>query len=112
MPADRDEKDRQKQEKLQKEKDEQDRRINEETAKLEGDAANLTKQIANQQSDIANLRNQRESTSREVFDAAAKVELAKIDRRNAELEIQRMYEMVAQKVTDTSLAKPPLPPAK
>ena len=58
------------------------------------------------------IRNQRESTSREVFDAAAKVELAKIDRRNAELEIQRMYEMVAQKVTDTSLAKPPLPPAK
>jgi hypothetical protein len=48
-----------------------------------------------------------------VFAAAAKVEMAKIDRNNAELEIQRMYEMVAQKVDESSLAKlPPPPPAK
>jgi chromosome segregation ATPase len=111
--AERDEKDRVKQEKAQREKDEQDRRINEETARLEGDSANLTKQITNMQNEIANLRSKRENLSREVFDSAAKVELAKIDRRNAELEIQRMYEMVAQKVTDSTFTKlPPPPPTK
>jgi hypothetical protein len=105
--AERDEKDRAKQEKLQREKDEQDRRINEETARLEGDAVNLTKQ-----NEITNLRNKRENLSRESFDSAAKVELAKIDRRNAELEIQRMYEMVAQKVAGSSLTRLPPPPPK
>jgi hypothetical protein len=65
------------------------------------------------QNEIANLRNQRESLSRETFDSAAKVELAKIDRRNAELEILRMYDMVAQRVSDSSLTKlPPPPPPK
>jgi hypothetical protein len=111
--AERDKKDREKQEKLQREKDEQDRRINEETAKLEGDATNLTKQIASLQNDIANLRTKREGLSRETFDSAAKVELAKIDRRNAELEILRMYDMVAQRVGEGSLTKlPPPPPPK
>ena len=111
--AERDRKDREKQEKAQHDKDEQDKRIKDQTDKLEGESANLTKQIASMQNDIANLRAKRESLSRESFDAAAKVELAKIDRRNAELEIQRMYDMVAQKVADSSMTKlPPPPPPK
>jgi len=105
-------KDRDREEKAKREQEEQDKLVRDETAKLEGEAASLTKQIADEQKVISDLRTQREATNREVFDDAAKVELAKIDRRNAELEIQRMYDQVAQRVDDSFLtqAPPPAPP--
>ena len=109
----REKKDHEKQERLQREKDEQDRKVKEETEKFEADAASMTKQIADMEKEITNLRAQREQLSHDVFDAAARVELAKTDRDNADLEIQRMYDMVAQKVGDSFLTKlPPPPPAK
>jgi hypothetical protein len=109
----REQKDREKQEKARRDREEQDRKISEDTAKYENLAASLTKQIADMDKEIADLRNRRESLTRDIFDAAAKVELAKIDRQNAELEIQRMYDMVAQKVNDSFLTKlPPPPPVK
>jgi len=103
--------DREKQERLQREREEQDRKIAEDTAKYENLAASLSKQIADTDKEIADLRNKRETLTREIFAAAAKVELAKIDRQNAELEIQRMYDMVAQKVSDSFLTKLPPPPS-
>jgi hypothetical protein len=107
----RDQKEKERQEKAQKDKDEQDRKVQEETAKWTDEAAKLTKDIAAMEAQIANLRSKREATNREVLDLAKKAELAKIDRRNAELEIQRMYDMVAQKVADSFLTKaPPSPP--
>jgi hypothetical protein len=48
--------------------------------------------------------------NREVLEMAKRVELTKIDRRNAELEIQRMYDIVAQKVAASSLTQAPPPP--
>jgi cell division protein FtsI/penicillin-binding protein 2 len=108
----REERDRLKQEKARHDREEQDRQIADETAKFENESASLKKQISDMEKDIFNLRAKREDTSREVFEAAAKVELAKIDRQNAELEIQRMYGMVAQRVNDSFLTKlpPPAPP--
>ena len=108
----REERDRLKQEKARHDREEQDRQIADETAKFENESASLKKQISDMEKDIFNLRAKREDTSREVFEAAAKVELAKIDRQNAELEIQRMYSMVAQRVNDSFLTKlpPPAPP--
>jgi chromosome segregation ATPase len=108
----REERDRLKQEKARHDREEADRQIADETAKFENEAASLTKQISDMEKEISNLRTKREDLSREVFGAAAKVELAKIDRQNAELEIQRMYGMVAQRVNDSFLAKlpPPAPP--
>ena len=108
----RDQKERARQEKAQREKEEQDRKIQEETAKYENEAAKFTKDIAAMQADIANLRSKREAMNREVLDLAKKVELTKIQRRDAELEIQRMYDMVAQKVADSFLTKAPPPPPK
>ena len=109
----REAKDREKQERAQREKDEQDRKIKAETEKFEAEAASLNKQISDMDKDIVNLRSQREQLSRDVFDSAARVELAKTDRDNANLEIQRMYDMVAQKVGDSFLTKlPPPPPPK
>jgi len=106
----REEKERLKQEKAQKDREEQDRNILAETAKYETLAASLSKQISDLDKEIADLRDKRENLTRDVFDSAAKVELAKIERRNAELEIQRLYDIVAQKVGDSFLAKIPPPP--
>jgi uncharacterized coiled-coil DUF342 family protein len=104
-------KDKEKQEKAQREKEEQDKKIQDETAKFENESAALTKQITGLEKQIADLRSKREATNHEVLELSKKVEMTKIDRRNAELEIQRMYDMVAQKVADSALTKaPPLPP--
>jgi chromosome segregation ATPase len=108
----RDEKEHQRQEKAQRDKDEQDRKVLDETTKYENEADRLSKQIANLEIEITNLRNKREDMNHEVLELAKKVELTKINRRNAELEIQRMYEMVAQKVAASSLTQAPPPPAK
>ena len=105
--------DHEKQEKARHDREDQDQKIAEDTAKYENMAAALTKQIADLDKEVADLRTKRENLTRDIFDAAAKAELAKIDRQNAELEIQRMYEMVAQKVSDSFLTKlPPPPPVK
>ena len=61
--------------------------------------------------ELNDLRSKKEKINRETFELAKQVELAKIARRNAELEIQRMVDMVAQKVGASSLAAMPPPPA-
>jgi septal ring factor EnvC (AmiA/AmiB activator) len=99
-------------EKAQREKDEQDRKVLDETTKYENEAEKLSKEIAGLELAIANLRTQREDMNREVLESSKKVELAKIDRRNAELEIQRMYDIVAQKVAASFLTQAPPLPAK
>ena len=109
----RDAKEHERLEKAQRDKDEQDRKVLDETTKYEKEAEKLSKQIAALEIEITNLRNKREDMNHEVLESAKKVELAKIDRRNAELEIQRMYDIVAQKVAASSLTQaPPPPPAK
>jgi predicted RNase H-like nuclease (RuvC/YqgF family) len=109
----RDAKEHERLEKAQRDKDEQDRKVLDETTKYEKEAEKLSKQIAALEIEITNLRNKREDMNREVLELAKKGELAKIDRRNAELEIQRMYDIVAQKVAASSLTQaPPPPPAK
>ncbi len=106
-------KDREREEKLRKQQEDQDNQVREETSRWLAESTTLTQQIADLQKGIADLRNQREATNREVFEASARVEKAKIDRRDAELDLQRMYSVVAQKVDDSFLTKlPPPPPAK
>lgn len=64
------------------------------------------------------LYKEKDRVGREAFDLAKQAELAKVARRNAELEEQRMIEMIARKATDSAMAKmpppppPPAPPAK
>jgi chromosome segregation ATPase len=108
----RDQKEHDRLEKAQREKDEQDRKVLDETTKYENEAEKLSKEIAGLELAIANLRTQREDMNREVLESSKKVELAKIDRRNAELEIQRMYDIVAQKVAASFLTQAPPLPAK
>jgi len=77
-----------------------------------GDVA--AKQLAALEIELDTLHKAKDTTSREAFDLAKKVELARIARRNAELEIQRMTEMVSRKTQDSFLTRlpPPPPPPK
>jgi chromosome segregation ATPase len=63
---------------------------------------------------LADLRSQKEKLNREAFDFAKQVEAARIEKQNAEIESQRMTEMIAQKAADSTLAQmpPPPPPTK
>jgi cobalamin biosynthesis Mg chelatase CobN len=81
--------------------------IKKDTAKYAGEAENYSKQAAGLDTDLANLRASKEKLIRESFELDKKVELAKIDRRNAELEIQRMTEMIAKRAADSAMAKMP-----
>lgn len=106
-------KDRDHEEKLRKQQEDQDNQVREETNRWLAESTNLTRQITDLQKGIADLRAQREALNREVFDGSARVERAKIERRDAELDLQRMYSVVAQKVEESFLTKgPPPPPAK
>ena len=56
------------------------------------------------------LRKEKDGLNREAFETAKKVELARIARRNAELEIQRMNDMVVQRTNASFLLRLPPPP--
>jgi len=81
--------------------------IKKDTSKYASDADGYAKQAAALDTELTNLRAAKEKLIRESFELDKKVELAKIDRRNAELEIQRMTEMVAKRAADSAMAKVP-----
>jgi ABC-type Na+ efflux pump permease subunit len=68
-------------------------------------------EVAKLEAELDRLRKLKDKTTRESFDLAKQVELARIARRNAELEIQRMTEMVVRRASDSSLTRPPAIPA-
>jgi chromosome segregation ATPase len=73
--------------------------------------AQFTKQIAALETELKNVRADRAQTNKDAFELRRDVELAKVDRRNAELDIQRFTEMIARRANESALAKPPAPPA-
>ena len=81
--------------------------INEANAK----SAQHNKKISELTRQLTELRAQKEKSNRELLELDKALELAKIGRRNAELEVLRMAEMVAKRATDSSLTKLPPPPA-
>jgi chromosome segregation ATPase len=82
-----------------------------ETAKFQQEADSYAKQAADLQAQLNSLQADHENLSREVFDLQKQVELGKIDRRSADLEIQRTYDIVTQKIGASSLTYVPPPPA-
>lgn len=104
-----------------KEKDEADKRLakyNADNKKIlddkggyESDAQRFTKMIADLERELAALRTQKEAVGRENLELLKKVELARIAKRNAELNIQRMTEMISRRAAASSLATPPPAPA-
>ena len=92
-----------------------DKKVKDQTAEYTAKGAAAQKQVDALEAELAKLRKDKDATSRESFELAKKVELARVARRNAELEIQRMTEMVSRRAADSSLTRPPVipaPPAK
>jgi chromosome segregation ATPase len=84
--------------------------LRDEAADYNSQADKLAKEVGSLEIAISQARSNKEKLNRETFDLAKEVELAKINRRNAEIEIQRMVEIAGKKMSDSSVAIPP-PPA-
>ena len=79
------------------------------TADENAQADKLAKEVGSLEISISTARSNKEKLARETFDLAKEVELTKINRRNAEIEIQRMVEIAGKKVADSSVAIAPPP---
>jgi chromosome segregation ATPase len=99
-----------KEQKKQKDYDDALKTLKDETAKYSAESDKLAKEVAALELQISQGRTDRENLNRETLELSKRVEQAKINRRTAELEIQRMMEMVAKKLNDSSIATPPPPP--
>jgi chromosome segregation ATPase len=106
----RDAEDRKKQEKKQADYDDAMKKLRDEANDYVAQAEKFGKEAADLELQISQGRNEKERLTRETLELAKAVELAKISRRNAELEIQRMVDMVGKKLNDSSIATPPPPP--
>lgn len=93
-----------------------DKKVRDATAEYTAKGEAAAKKVAALEAELDRLRKEKDKTSRESFDFAKQVELSRIARRNAELEIQRMTEMVVKRASDSSMTRPPVipppPPAK
>ena len=114
--AEKRQKEREKEEEIKRAKKEKD--YNDAMAKLkkeadgyEVEANKLSKEIAELEIALLNGQILRDKTSRESFELSKQVELAKISRRSAELEIQRLVEMVGTQAAASTLASMPVAPA-
>ena len=88
--------------------------LKDEADKYSNEADKFTKEGNDLEIQLSNLRTQKEKVNREAFETTKAVELAKINRRSAEMEIQRLIEIVGTKAEASTLAAlpPPPPPAK
>ena len=88
-----------------------DKKVRDQTAEYTAKADAAGKQVATLEIELDRLRKEKDQTGRETFEMAKQVELTRIARRNAELEIQRMLEMVSRRASESSLTRPPPMPA-
>ena len=103
----RDAEEKKKQEEKEAKQAADDKKVRDQTAEYTAKADAAQKQVTALEAELDRLRKEKDQTSREAFDLAKQVELARIARRNAEMEIQRMTEMVARRAAESSLTRPP-----
>jgi hypothetical protein len=88
-------------------------RIKADADKSNAQAEAYAKQVSDLTIELDSLNKQKDSLSRAEFDQEKKVELAQVARQNAEMEIQRMVQMIANRADQSTMAKmPPPPPPK
>lgn len=85
-------------------------RIKDDTDRANAEAASYARQVSELTIELDTLHKQKDALTREDFELAKKVQLAEVARRNAELEIQRTVEMIADRADQSAMAKPPPPP--
>jgi chromosome segregation ATPase len=86
------------------------RRIKDDTDKANASAADSAAKVSELTIELDTLHKQKDSLTREGFDLAKRVEMAAVARRNSEIEIQRMVEMIANRADQSSMTKMPPPP--
>jgi hypothetical protein len=86
------------------------RRIQDDTDRANAMAEKYAKQVSELTIELDTLHKQKDALTREDFELEKKVELARVARQNAELEIQRTVEMIATRADQSAMAKPPPPP--
>jgi hypothetical protein len=89
------------------------RRIQADTDKSNALAETYSKEVSELTIELDTLNKEKDQLTREGFEEAKKVELAQVARRSAEMEVQRMVDMIANRADQSIMAKmPPAPPAK
>lgn len=90
-----------------------DKRVADDTAAATSDADKFAKQAADLEIQLDALRKEKDTLSKADFELAKRVELAKVAKRNAELQEQHVTAMIAQRADNSALAAmPPPPPAQ
>ncbi|MSU65147.1 MAG: hypothetical protein EXS38_03365 [Opitutus sp.] len=87
-----------------------DGEIKENTDKSIAEAEESAKKTKILEAELDLLQKNRDRLGREAFDLAKGVEHAMVAKRNAELEEQRLTEMIARKAAESAMAKIPPPP--
>ena len=87
-----------------------DKEIKDKTSASLAEIETATKRAKDLEAEIARLIGDRERVTRESFELAKQVELAMVAKRNAELEEQRLTEMIARRATESSMTKVATPP--
>jgi hypothetical protein len=85
--------------------------IKAETDRASASAEKFAKDVSDLTIELDNLHKQKDTLTRESFELSKKIELAEVTRRNAELEIQRYDEMIANRADQSVLTKMPPAPA-
>lgn len=88
------------------------KKIKDDTDELVAKADAYSKEASQLEIELNTLRTNKEKLNREAFEYAKQVEIARIDKRNAEMEIQRMTDMIAKRAADSALTRPPVVAAK
>lgn len=85
-------------------------RIKEDTDKSNATAETYAAKVSELTIQLDTLHKQKDALTRESFELDKQVELADIERRNAEMEIQRYDAMIADRADQSAMAKMPPPP--
>ena len=91
----------------------EDKKVVDATNKALAEGDKSTKEIARLETELAGLRAAKDKANRDLLEISKRLELSRIARRTAELEVQRTTEMIARKASDAAMAKfvpPPAPP--
>ncbi len=106
-------KDREAEDKAKEEKRRNDfaakiQKLKDEAKKFTDETEVNNRKVAEMEKDLAAKRALHESENRLVLDLAKKVEITRKARRVAELEVQRMTEMLAKRASDAAMAQAPV----
>jgi translation initiation factor IF-2 len=86
-------------------------KIKAEMDRANAEAEKYAKEVSDFTIELENLHKQKDQLTRESFELSKKIELSEVERRNAELEIQRYDEMIANRADQSFMTKmPPAPP--